>query len=139
MIAGEADAEFKINTYAGDATFNGTNLLVGMPNGGEVPVATEGFNYVFGWTDATNPGFYKVASDVPTLPSFKAYLHTTDALTAPSNSRLAISIDGNVSTGIDDVVSSDQLTNIIFSLGGQRVAQPTKGLYIVNGKKVIIK
>ena len=27
----------------------------------------------------------------------------------------------------------------IFNLAGQRVANPTKGLYIVNGKKVIIK
>jgi len=26
-----------------------------------------------------------------------------------------------------------------YNLAGQRVAQPAKGLYIVNGKKVIIK
>ena len=26
-----------------------------------------------------------------------------------------------------------------YNLAGQRVAQPTKGLYIVNGKKVVIK
>ena len=28
---------------------------------------------------------------------------------------------------------------VVYNLAGQRVAQPTKGLYIVNGKKVIIK
>ena len=27
----------------------------------------------------------------------------------------------------------------IYNMNGQRVAQPTKGLYIVNGKKVVIK
>ena len=27
----------------------------------------------------------------------------------------------------------------VYNLAGQRVAQPTKGLYIVNGKKVVIK
>ena len=27
----------------------------------------------------------------------------------------------------------------VYNLSGQRVANPTKGLYIVNGKKVIIK
>jgi hypothetical protein len=29
--------------------------------------------------------------------------------------------------------------NSYYNLAGQRVAQPTKGLYIVNGKKVVIK
>jgi hypothetical protein len=28
---------------------------------------------------------------------------------------------------------------ITYNLNGQRVAQPTKGLFIVNGKKVVIK
>ena len=26
-----------------------------------------------------------------------------------------------------------------YNLAGQRVAQPTKGLYIINGRKVVIK
>ena len=29
--------------------------------------------------------------------------------------------------------------NVYFNMAGQRVAQPAKGLYIVNGKKVVIK
>ena len=29
--------------------------------------------------------------------------------------------------------------NEVYDLSGRRVVQPTKGLYIVNGKKVIIK
>ena len=32
-----------------------------------------------------------------------------------------------------------QTDGIYYNLAGQRVAQPTKGLYIVNGKKVVIK
>ena len=27
----------------------------------------------------------------------------------------------------------------VYNLSGQRVAQPTKGLYIVNGRKVVMK
>ena len=43
-------------------------------------------------------------------------------------------------TGVDDVRSkmSDGRSEY-FNLAGQRVAQPTKGLYIVNGKKYVIK
>ena len=42
-------------------------------------------------------------------------------------------------TGIESVEQSTKADNLYFNLAGQRVVQPTKGLYIVNGKKVIIK
>ena len=44
-------------------------------------------------------------------------------------------------TGIAAVAKSQEQTanSQYFNLAGQRVAQPTKGLYIVNGKKVIVK
>lgn len=45
-----------------------------------------------------------------------------------------------ISTGIN-AVKREAITNNgeYYNLAGQRVAQPTKGLYIVNGKKVIVK
>ena len=36
-------------------------------------------------------------------------------------------------------VKALQTDGIYYNLAGQRVAQPTKGLYIVKGKKVIVK
>ena len=43
-------------------------------------------------------------------------------------------------TGIDaTLVNSEKVNSQYFNLAGQRVAHPAKGLYIVNGKKVIIK
>ena len=42
-------------------------------------------------------------------------------------------------TGIKQVETSKQNAEGFYNLAGQRIAQPTKGLYIVNGKKVIIK
>ncbi len=138
MIAGEAGATFTIGTYSDEATLSGTNLLVGMPNGGKVAVADEGFNYVFGWTEVSDPGFYKVVSDVPTLESFKAYLHTTEALGAPSSARLGIVFDSET-TGIS-TIGTAEADSRCYNLQGQTVAQPQrKGLYIVSGKKVIMK
>jgi hypothetical protein len=47
------------------------------------------------------------------------------------------------STGIGDIVTSDKVQNGklqgIFNLSGQRVQKPVKGLYIINGKKVLVK
>ena len=41
-------------------------------------------------------------------------------------------------TGVNEV-KTQKADGQYFNLAGQRVAQPTKGLYIVNGKKVVIK
>lgn len=45
----------------------------------------------------------------------------------------------NDATAIEAVKAQNVENGQFFNLAGQRVAQPTKGLYIVNGKKVIIK
>lgn len=43
-------------------------------------------------------------------------------------------------TGIDaTLVNSEKVNSQYFNLAGQRVAHPAKGLYIVNGKKVLVK
>ncbi|MBQ9231915.1 MAG: hypothetical protein IJ190_12185 [Prevotella sp.] len=72
-----------------------------------------------------------------TIPAHKAYLPAS-YVPAPDGARdLEIVIDG-LSTGIKNIkVGSED--NIYYDLSGRRVLYPTKGLYIVNGKKVVIK
>jgi len=75
-------------------------------------------------------GFYKLA-DGQKVPTGKAYLKVTTP--APE----FLIFDGNT-TGIESVKTVENKGEF-FNLAGQRVAQPTKGLYIVNGKKVVLK
>ena len=49
-----------------------------------------------------------------------------------------MSFDEGEVTAIE-TVKAEKANNEYYNLAGQRVANPTKGLYIVNGKKVIIK
>ena len=42
-------------------------------------------------------------------------------------------------TAINKVEMKKVEDGVFYNLAGQQVAQPTKGLYIVNGKKVVIK
>ena len=42
-------------------------------------------------------------------------------------------------TGINAVEGAKQGMEGVYNLAGQRVAQPTRGLYIVNGRKVVVK
>ena len=52
---------------------------------------------------------------------------------------LNINFGGNT-TGIENAVQREEIKDkSYYDLQGRRVQQPTKGLYIVNGKKVIIK
>lgn len=132
MIKGTPGDEFTIAATADAATLTGDNLLVGLPTGGTV--AKNNNNYVFGWATASDPGFYLVNATEPVLGAGKAYLHTNSALGA----RLAFNFDENP-TAINNVQHSTFNVQQVFDLQGRKVAQPTKGLYIINGKKVIVK
>ena len=80
-------------------------------------------------------GFYKVQAGV-NVPEGKCYIEV-NAPTNPAPEFLGFNSDA---TGINMVHGSEfKVNGEIYNLNGQRVAQPTKGLYIVNGKKVVIK
>ena len=71
-----------------------------------------------------------------TLPAGKAYLNIAVPAGAP-----ILNLGFDDATGIESIAKSQELTanGQYYNLAGQRVAQPTKGLYIVNGKKYIVK
>ena len=67
---------------------------------------------------------------------------TTAGVDFSQKQSMVIGIRPATETGIGATLNDKgKMTNDkgIFNLNGQRIAQPTKGLYIVNGKKVIIK
>lgn len=51
----------------------------------------------------------------------------------------AVDLTGGVVTGINAVKSDKTDSKTVYNLNGMSVSNPTKGLYIENGKKVIIK
>ena len=72
-----------------------------------------------------------------TVPAGKAYLLASDV---PSSARdLSFAFGDADATAISAVKSEVRDADRVYNLQGQRVEQPTKGLYIVNGKKVVIK
>ncbi|MBR1465942.1 MAG: cellulase family glycosylhydrolase [Bacteroidaceae bacterium] len=83
-------------------------------------------------------GFKIVGSTVKSITANKAYI----ALPADSNVKeIRISFGGETPTGIDDVkaILNGCGADMIYDLSGRRVNNPTKGIYIINGKKVLIK
>lgn len=79
-------------------------------------------------------GFYPVSTGL-TIPAHKAYL----TVTGNNNLARALVFDGET-TGIMSIENqNDSFEGDFYNLSGQRVYAPTKGLYIVNGKKVVVK
>ena len=75
-----------------------------------------------------------------TIGQYKGYI-IPGSITKVANSRSAnfLSFEDET-TGIAGVeMNDDAEQKVVYNLNGQRVANPTKGLYIVNGKKVIMK
>ena len=101
--------------------------------GNDAAVATsEGGNY--NWILSKKGeviGFYHANGN--TVASNRAYLQTTTA-----SARILLDFDDVDVTAIENV-EVQKADSQYFNLAGQRVANPTKGLYIVNGKKVVIK
>ena len=85
-------------------------------------------------------GFYKFNNNgttTITLGANKAYLDTS----APSNDGKGFTFSFDNVDGIESIenpLPSIESTSI-YNLSGQRVSRLTKGLYIVNGKKIVIK
>ena len=42
-------------------------------------------------------------------------------------------------SGVADVMADDEQPSFIYDLMGRRVENPEKGIYIVNGKRVLVK
>lgn len=76
-------------------------------------------------------GFYKWAGGA--LSPGKVYVEPSSA------AREFIGFNFDEVTGINEVKNEKETVNGIFDLQGRKVITPSKGLYIVNGKKVVIK
>ena len=115
-----------------------SNLLKGVTSETNLAAITGGYaNYVLA-SGSNGTGFYRVPAEGTTLAAGRAYL-TIPAETAASRSALSLVFDDeDEATGIGASLTNSE-ERIIYDLQGRRVEQPQRGLYIRNGKKVIIK
>lgn len=107
------------------------NLLVGTANGTTVAEA-EGTTYL-----ALSQGEF-VKMNPGTIKAHKAYLPVESSILG-ENSKLALSFEDGNATAINEVNTDDRKDDAFYNLNGMRVFAPQKGIYILNGKKVIVK
>ena len=87
-------------------------------------------NYVI-----SNDRFYRINATPATMKSTRAYL----VLDTPANGvKSMVTFGSDFADGIEKLSVDDLNGSVIYDLSGRRVSNPTRGLYIINGKKCMI-
>lgn len=111
------------------AAFDGSNDLLGTVR----TIAKPGDVLVLGMNDVV--GFYTFTG--ANLSGFKTYLPE------PTSGARALKIifDDSETTGVNEVIGkmSEVTDGAIYDLQGRKVANPSRGMYIINGHKVVVK
>ena len=145
ILNGDA-GEYTVKPSLGNGDVAG-NMLIGTgesPNGYDItgiyPQEMGGGEYtayIFA-NKSLGVGFYLLdSSNGNTIAPFKAFLavpKNTNQTPAPF-----FGFGGEGTTGINSVERGVLNVEGCYTLDGRRVENPTKGLYIINGKKVVIK
>ena len=97
-------------------------------------------NYKFTITDDnTIPMFYPF-KDNTTFSAGKAYLQIpTVWLPASAQKSISIRFDEGETTGIEELKEQSVKSEDVYDLQGRKVENPTCGIYIINGKKILVK
>ena len=135
LLQGTASETYSILAVASGTTVEDNAFLV---NEGGTTFDADDSYYYFGLMKNTLT-FGQFAPGTVAIPADKAYLKVLKSGIDESPSRALTIMFGDETTGMKSVQGSGLTVNGYYNLNGQRVNQPTKGLYIVNGKKVIIK
>ena len=93
-------------------------------------VTSDGALYALALDANDKPAFMKVASGTE-IPAGKAYLESSAAGVK------SFQIIYGEGTGIDTVETAEAEKAVIYDIAGRRVEKATKGIYIINGKKVL--
>ena len=129
---------FKIPIVSTGTSYNNNLLVAGKGNRLELSNSYTDYVLIQDETDG-KAKFAEVwsSSALPAIPVGYAYLHIPSSSAGARHRSLSIVFD-NGTTGIS-YINNEPSENAIYNLRGQRVENPTKGLYIINGKKVVIK
>ncbi len=137
LLYKEGGATESIPVTTGAAAVTENDLVAGT-GGAVATIDGEYTNMILNNVDGI--GFY-YAND-QTVATNRAYLHilTTLAPDAETNARMRFEFGNSEATGIENIATEQNtFSKGIYTLSGQRVSKPSKGLYIIDGKKVMVK
>ncbi|WP_288276211.1 hypothetical protein [uncultured Prevotella sp.] len=138
VLCGEPSASYIVPTVKDkDPDYYQNNLLRHVIVATEIDKSDGIFtNYILAKKNG-NVGFYPL-SGKGTLKPYSAYLQLKKA--ASSRGLVLNFEEEGTPTGVGhtEITESTEMADAIYDLQGRRIEKPKKGLYIVNGKKVLV-
>lgn len=123
-----------------------TNVQVKATMGADLTTTVDGVSHIGSYTAQNVEGVYGYANgkfvkaNTGSVKPFRTYVKVTGAQAAPM--AFGVNIEGTV-TGINNATTAATAKEAIYNLQGVRVSGDlkhlTKGVYIVNGQKVVVK
>ena len=134
LLLSAASGNYNITVAENGTSYAGSNKLVAGE--GEAISAEEGkTKYVLSVADS-KAVFKRIGSTSATVGTNKAYLQFDEEVSAP----VFGFEEWAETTGLESVISDhcpETTARGYYNLAGQRVAQPVRGLYIVDGRKIV--
>lgn len=123
-----------------------TNVQVKATTGADLTTTVDGVSHIGSYTAQNVEGVYGYANGkfvkatTGSVKPFRTYVKVTGSQAAPM--AFGVNIEGTV-TGINNATTAATAKEAIYNLQGVRVSGDlkhlTKGVYIVNGQKVVVK
>lgn len=142
IVKAEGIKTYPLAISTSDANAPTTNLLKGAAEDGKFTAEANYYYYKLAYdnfTAKTGLGFYWGAAEggAFTMKAGKAYLAVEKTVAQGAQK---FSLEGNA-TGIEAVEQANEANRVVYTLDGRRVMNEklAKGLYIINGKKVLVK
>lgn len=142
IVKAEGIKTYPLAISTSDANAPTTNLLKGAAEDGKFTAEANYYYYKLAYdnfTAKTGLGFYWGAAEggAFTMKAGKAYLAVEKTV---AHGAQKFSLEGNA-TGIEAVEQANEANRVVYTLDGRRVMNEklAKGLYIINGKKVLVK
>lgn len=92
-------------------------------------------SYTFNFNNASNKAYQYFRFEISAIADEEAEFMQLEEMLMLVKDNAA----SGITTGIENMEHSPSATDQYYDLQGRRVAHPTKGLYIVNGRKVVVE
>lgn len=142
----EANKPYLVVTTDADFINNLTNVQVKATTGADLTTTVAGVSHIGSYTAQNVANVYGYANGkfvkatTGSVKPFRTYVKVADQQAAPM--AFGVNIEGTV-TGINNATTAATAKEAIYNLQGVRVSGDlkhlTKGVYIVNGQKVVVK
>lgn len=142
----EANKPYLVVTTDADFINKLTNVQVKATTGADLTTTVAGVSHIGSYTAQSVKGVYGYANgkfvkaNTGSVKPFRTYIKVAGTQAAPM--AFGVNIEGTV-TGINNATTAATAKEAIYNLQGVRVSGDlkhlTKGVYIVNGQKVVVK